>query len=81
MNLSGPATGLEMMQPVGLTAPTPNFFSRRAYYVNKMVTGKTSAELLADFTKRMDSSSQKSGAIELAQAFDEVHQLEKLPWR
>ena len=81
MNLSGPATGLEMMQPVGLTAPTPNFFSRRAYYVNKMVTGKTSAELLADFTKRMDSSSQKSGAIELVQAFDEVHQLEKLPWR
>ena len=28
MNLSGPATGLEMMQPVGLTAPTPNFFAR-----------------------------------------------------
>ena len=40
MNLSGPATGLEMMQPVGLTAPTPNFFARKAYYVNKMVIGK-----------------------------------------
>jgi len=81
MNLSGPATGLEMLEPVGLTAPTPNFFSRRAYYVNKMVTGKTSAELLADFTRRMDSSSQKAGAIEFAQAFDEVHQQERLPWR
>ncbi len=81
MNLSGPATGLEMMQPVGLTAPTPNFFSRRAYYVNKMVTGKTSAELLADFTRRMDNSSQKAGAVEFAQAFDEVHQQERLPWR
>ena len=81
MNLSGPATGLEMMEPVGLTAPTPNFFSRRAYYVNKMVTGKTSAELLADFTRRMDNSLQKAGAVEFAQAFDEVHQQERLPWR
>jgi len=80
MNLSGPATGLEMMQPVGLTAPTPNFFARRAYYVNKMVMGKTSAELLADFTRRMDNSSQKAGAIEFAQAFDDVQQA-KLPWR
>ncbi len=80
MNLSGPATGLEMMQPVGLTAPTPNFFSRRAYYVNKMVIDKTSAELLAEFTRRMDSSSRKPGALEFAQAFDEARQ-EKLPWR
>jgi hypothetical protein len=81
MNLSGPATGLEMMEPVGLTAPTPNFFSRRAYYVNKMVTGKTTAELLAEFTRRMDQSSQKPGAVEFAQAFDEVHPVERLPWR
>jgi hypothetical protein len=80
MNLSGPATGLEMMDPAGLTAPTTNFFSRRAYYVNKMVMGKTSAELLADFTKRMDSSSKKPGAIEFAQAFDEVRGA-KLPWQ
>jgi hypothetical protein len=81
MNLSGPATGLEMMQPAGLTAPTPNFFSRRAYYVNKMVIGKTSAELLAEFTRRMDASSKKQGAIEFAQAFDEVGGRERLPWR
>jgi len=74
MNLSGPATGLEMMKPAGLTAPTTNFFSRRAYYVNKMVMGKTSAELLGEFTRRMDRSSKKPGAIEFAQAFDEVRQ-------
>jgi hypothetical protein len=80
MNLSGPATGLEMMDPVGLTAPTPNFFSRRAYYINKMVMEKTSAELLADFTKRMDNSSKKPGAVEFAQAFDDVREA-KLPWQ
>lgn len=72
MNLSGPGTGLEMMQPVGLTAPTTNFFARRAYYVNKMVNDKTSAELLAEFTRRMDASSRKPGAVEFAEAFDEV---------
>jgi hypothetical protein len=81
MNLSGPATGLEMMQPAGLTAPTPNFFSRRAYYVNKMVKGKTSAELLAEFTRRMDNSVKQPGAVEFAQAFDKVRPPEKLPWR
>lgn len=82
MNLSGPGTGLEMMDPTGLTAPTPNFFARKAYYVNKMVNGKTSAELLAEFTKRMDSSSRRPGAIEFAQAFEEAQgQQEKLPWR
>lgn len=80
MNLSGPATGLEMMQPVGLTAPTSNFFSRRAYYVNKMVKGKTSAELLAEFTRRMDRSVKKRGAVEFTQAFEEIG-AEKLPWR
>jgi hypothetical protein len=80
MNLSGPATGLEMMQPAGLTTPTPNFFARRAYYVNKMVMGKTSAELLAEFTRRMNNSIKNAGAVEFAQAFDEARQ-EKLPWR
>lgn len=80
MNLSGPATGLEMMQPAGLTMPTPNFFSRRAYEVNKMVAGKTTAELLAEFTRRMDSSAKNPGALEFKQAFDAARQ-ETLPWR
>ena len=88
MNLSGPGTGLEMMQPTGLTAPTPNFFSRKAYYVNKMVIDKTTAELLAEFTRRMDSGSRKPGAVEFAEAFEEASgmrqsgmQQGKLPWR
>jgi len=88
MNLSGPGTGLEMMQPTGLTAPTPNFFTRKAYYVNKMVIGKTTAELLAEFTRRMDSGSRKPGAVEFAEAFEEASgmrqsgmQQDKLPWR
>ena len=80
MNLAGPGTGLEMMKPAGLTAPTTNFFSRRAYYVNKMVMNKTSAELLGEFTRRMDASTKKAGAIEFALAFDEVRQA-KLPQR
>jgi hypothetical protein len=45
-----------------------------------MVMGKTSAELLAEFTRRMDNGVQKTGAVEFAQAFDEARQ-EKLPWR
>jgi len=89
MNLSGPGTGLEMMQPTGLTVPTPNFFSRRAYYVNKMVIGKTTAELLAEFTRRMDNGRRKAGAVEFAEAFEEVsgvrrtglQEPEQLPWR
>jgi len=39
-----------------------------------------SAELLAEFTRRMDASSRKAGAVEFAAAFDEARQ-EKLPWR
>lgn len=88
MNLAGPGTGLEMMQPTGLTAPTANFFTRRAYYVNKMVIDKTSAELLAEFTRRMDNGSRKPGAVEFAGAFEDVSGMrqsgmrqEKLPWR
>jgi hypothetical protein len=48
-----------------------------------MVTGKTSAELLAEFTRRMDQSSQKVGAVEFAEVFDDVHRQgqERLPWR
>ena len=48
--------------------------------MNKMVIDKTSAELLGEFTRRMDASSRKPGAVEFAKAFDEVQQ-DKLPWR
>ncbi|MEZ5900246.1 MAG: hypothetical protein R3D51_12230 [Hyphomicrobiaceae bacterium] len=72
MNLSGPATGLELMQPAGLKAPVSNFFSRRAYYVNKMVIGLTGEQLLAELDRRMTASMKAQGSIEFAQAFDEV---------
>lgn len=72
MNLSGPATGLELMQPAGLKAPVTNFFARRAYYVNKMVIGLTGEQLLAELDRRMTASMKAQGAIEFAQAFDEV---------
>ncbi len=70
MNLSGPATGLEMMQPAGRKAPTTNFFARRAYYVNKMVIGLTGEGLLAELDRRMDSAVKTPGSVEFAQAFD-----------
>jgi len=49
-----------------------NFFARRAYYVNKMVIGLTGEQLLAELDRRMTASMKAQGAIEFAQAFDEV---------
>lgn len=72
MNLAGPRTGLEMMEPVGRTAPTPNFFSRGGYYRNTIVRGKTGAELLAALDERMEQNLPKKGSIEFATAFDEA---------
>lgn len=72
MNLSGPATGLELMQPAGLKAPVTNFFARRAYYVNKMVVGLTGEQLLAELDRRMTESLKAQGSIEFAEAFDRV---------
>jgi hypothetical protein len=72
MNLAGPATGLEMMQEPGASAPTPNFFARRAYYVNKMVIGLTAVELQVELDRRMSQSISRPGAQEFAAAFDSV---------
>ncbi|MGL4395702.1 MAG: hypothetical protein ACRCS9_04100 [Hyphomicrobium sp.] len=69
MNLSGPATGLEMMQPAGRKAPVTNFFARRAYYVNKMVIGLTGEELLAELDRRMTISMKTAGSQEFEAAF------------
>lgn len=74
MNLAGPATGLEMMQPAGSQAPTTNFFARRAYYVNKMVIGLTGDGLLAELERRMDQAVKTPGSVEFAAAFDGVAQ-------
>lgn len=70
MNLSGPMTGIELMQPLGLKAPVTNSFSRNAYYVNKMVIGLTGEQLLAELNRRMDQSIKTQGSQEFAAAFD-----------
>jgi hypothetical protein len=72
MNLAGPGTGLEMMRPAGMTAPTPNFFERGAYGRNTIVRGKTSEQLLAALDERMNSNIKNSGAVEFAEVFDEL---------
>ncbi|MDO9384890.1 MAG: hypothetical protein Q7T86_18745 [Hyphomicrobiaceae bacterium] len=72
MNLAGPGTGLEMMRPAGMTAPTPNFFERGAYARNTIVRGKTSEQLLAALDERMNINVKNSGAVEFAEVFDEL---------
>jgi hypothetical protein len=72
MNLAGPRTGLEMMEPAGRQAPTANFFSRAAYYRNTIVREKTAAELLAAIDQRMNENMTRPGSVEFAQVFDEV---------
>ena len=70
MNLAGPQTGLDMMDPVGRTVPTANFFAEKAYGRNPIVKDKTGAELLAALASRMDVNVLKPGSIEFARAFD-----------
>ncbi len=72
MNLAGPRTGLEMMQSVGRTVPTANFFAEAAYYRNSVVREKVGAQLLAALDERMQSGLQKPGSQDFALAFDEV---------
>lgn len=81
MNLSGPGTGLEiLLNPAAAAAPTTNFFTRRAYGVNKMVQGLTGAGLLAELDRRMDLAMSKPGVKEFEAAFDSLTTSE-LPWR
>ena len=81
MNLTGPGTGLEiLLHPPGAAAPTPNFFARKAYYVNKMAQNLTGAGLLAELDRRMDMDISKPGATEFASAFDAITTA-PLPWR
>ncbi len=72
MNLAGPTTGLEMLQRPGTDAPTSNFFSRRAYYVNRMVTGLTGSQLRAELNRRMMHAITTPGSQEFAAAFDTI---------
>lgn len=70
MNLAGPRTGLEMMEPVAQNMPTTNFFSQAGYYRNTIVRDKSAAQLLAALNERMDQNLKKPGSIEFAQTFD-----------
>jgi hypothetical protein len=72
MNLAGPRTGLEMMEPLGSGMPTTNFFSRTGYYRNTIVRDRTAAELLAALEERMAVHLTKPGSLEFITVFDEV---------
>jgi hypothetical protein len=70
MNLAGPRTGLEMMEPVAARVPTSNFFARRGYERNTIVRHRTASELLQALDQRMDDNAKNAGAIEFARIFD-----------
>jgi hypothetical protein len=72
MNLAGPQTGLDMMDPVGRNMPTANFFSEKAYNRNPIVKGRTASELLAALDDRMNHNLRNAGSIAFAKAFDAV---------
>jgi hypothetical protein len=72
MNLAGPGHGFEMMEPVGRNMPTSNFFERRGYERNPVVSGKTGAQLLAKLDEVMDRNVQKLGAQKFAKIFDGI---------
>lgn len=72
MNLAGPRTGLDMMEPVARDVPTANFFSRTGYYRNTIVRERTSAELLAALDERMEANLKKQGSLDFIGIFDEV---------
>lgn len=74
MNLAGPSTGLEMLADAGGRASTANFFTRNAYYVNKMVKGLSGKGLLAELNRRMDYSVKTKGSLEFIAAFESVEQ-------
>ena len=81
MNLAGPGTGLEiLLNKAAAAAPTPNFFARRAYNVNKMAQRLTGSGLLAELERRMDEDIKRPGSAEFEAAFDAISAA-PLPWR
>jgi hypothetical protein len=72
MNLSGPAHGFEMMQPIGSQMPTSNFFERKGYERNPIAAGKTGGQLLAKIDEVMNRNVQKAGAQRFAKIFDSI---------
>ena len=72
INLAGPGSGFEMLQPPGRDMPTSNFFERGGYERNPVVHDKTGAELLVRLDEIMDRNVQKTGAQQFARIFDGV---------
>lgn len=72
MNLAGPRTGLDMMEPSAADIPTANFFARGGYERNSVVRQRTSAELLKALNDRMDANEKNPGAVEFARVFDSL---------
>jgi hypothetical protein len=72
MNLAGPSNGFEMMQPIGRTMPTANFFERKGYERNPVAAGRTGAQLLERLDEIMDRNTQKTGAQKFARIFDNI---------
>ncbi len=72
MNLAGPRTGFEMLQPWARNIPTTNFFARAAYYRNSVVRERTASQLLKEIDRRMTSYMRYKGAKQFAKAFDYV---------
>ncbi len=72
MNLAGPGSGFEMLQPPGRDMPTANFFERGGYERNPVAHDKTGAQMLAKFEEIMDRNVQKPGAQKFAQIFDSI---------
>ncbi len=73
MNLTGDGTGLDMVtmpQAMREQVPTSNFFQRSGYERNPVaIRNNTVAKLLAVTDSRMDSNSNRQGALDLAAAF------------
>lgn len=72
MNLAGPRTGLDMMEPAVASVPTANYFSRGGYERNSIVRQRTASELLKALDERMDVNEKNPGAVEFARVFDSL---------
>ena len=72
MNLAGPRSGLDMLDPAVADVPTANFFQRGGYERNSVVRQRTCAELLKALNERMDANERNPGAMEFARVFDSM---------
>ena len=72
IDLAGPGNGFEMMQPVGSTMPTSNFFERGGYERNPMVHDKTGAQLLTKISEIMDRNEQKPAGVKFSKIFESI---------